>query len=471
MDNATNKNVRVRFAPSPTGKMHLGNVRAALINTLFAQQKNGTFILRIEDTDAERLVDPDGKQILADLNWLGMAFNEGPFFQSQRALFYQEAFEKLLEKKLVYPCFETPEELEAIRKEQAAQGLPPRYNRAALTLSTEEIQIKLDNQIPFIWRFKLPEGIITINDVARGPITYDMNHFADFALTRQDGTFTFIFANFVDDMLMRITHVFRGEDHVSNSANQAALYQAFDVKIPEFYHLPLICNSEGKKLSKRDFGFSLSDLKKSGFLPEAICNYLAIIGGSYNPEIMDLATLIHKIHFNNSSPTGTIHYDVEKLRWINQKWISSLNIDNLVQRALPFLQEAYPDITKLLLEQLTDMIERIQTDMVTLHDAVERLAFFFAQPECDQTVLELHKLEDYRDFFTELISIYTTKEIDPLEFFITVKTLSKTQNKPLKDVFTLLRLALTGQPQGLSIKDLVAILGSTETSKRLNILG
>ena len=299
--------VRVRFAPSPTGFMHLGNVRAALVNYLFARQKNGTFILRIEDTDQQRNVDPEGRQIIADLNWLNLTYQEGPlvggpyapYYQSERTPLYQEHLELLKKQARVYRCFCTAEELEKKRQRQLALKMPPRYDRACLKLSAQEIEKNLAEHKPFIWRFKLSDQIIQVTDLARGTITYDLKHFSDFPLTRQDGSFTFIFANFVDDLTMKISHIFRGEDHLSNTGVQAALYEAFSAPLPLFWHLPIMSNAEGKKLSKRDFGFSLNDLRTAGFLPEAIDNYLAIIGGgTFTQEIMSLEELAKNLDFS-----------------------------------------------------------------------------------------------------------------------------------------------------------------------------
>src|SRR5579863_4599044 len=257
--------VRVRFAPSPTGMMHLGNVRAALINFLFAHQKKGTFVLRIEDTDAQRMLDPEAKKIIEDLAWLGLTYDEGPhvggpyapYFQSERMNLYQEKLHLLKEKNLIYRCFCSEEELAKRRDRQQALKLPPRYDRTCLALSEKEINHLLDNNTLFIWRFKLDhQRSVTITDLAHGETTFKLSNFSDFAITRQDGSFTFIFANFVDDLLMKITHIFRGEDHLSNTANQAALFAAAGAPLPIYWHLPILCNLEGKKLSKRDFGFS-----------------------------------------------------------------------------------------------------------------------------------------------------------------------------------------------------------------------
>lgn len=204
--------VRVRFAPSPTGFMHLGNVRAAVINYLFAKQNNGSFILRIEDTDSERNVDPQGQQILSDLAWLTLQFDEGPlvqgpykpYYQSERSHLYKEYLEELVKNGKIYRCFCTTEELERKRQRQIASKMPPRYDRTCSKLSQEAVTEKLSAHTPFIWRFKLAEGTVTISDLARGSVTFDFKHFSDFPLTRADGSFTFIFANFVDDLTMKI---------------------------------------------------------------------------------------------------------------------------------------------------------------------------------------------------------------------------------------------------------------------------
>lgn len=317
--------VRVRFAPSPTGLMHLGNVRSALMNFLFARQKKGSFILRLEDTDTQRNFDPNGKQIMADLAWLGLFYDEGPdiggpcgpYMQSERAAIYGEYLRQLEVKNKVYKCFCTSEELEKKRQRQIALKTPPRYDRSCARLNAQESE-ELSKTKPFIWRFNLEdetEKHIEITDLARGTVKYDLKHFSDFPLTRQDGSFTFIFANFVDDVTMLITHIFRGEDHLTNTALQALLYRTFEVKLPLFWHLPIICNSTGKKLSKRDFGFSLGDLHKGGFLPEALNNYLTIIGGGvFKQEVMDMNQLIDAFNFEEINSTGAVKYDLEKLR-------------------------------------------------------------------------------------------------------------------------------------------------------------
>lgn len=357
-----NKPIRLRFAPSPTGMMHLGNIRTALMNALFACKNNGSFVLRIEDTDAARNFDPGALNIIQDLTWLGLTYDEGPgkggpyapYFQSERAPLYQKSLDQLIAKNAVYRCFCSPEELDKQRTRQIALKKPPRYDRTCLQLSADAINKKLDQKIPFIWRYLLDHTQqISINDLAHGPINFDLKNFSDFPLTRGDGSFTFIFANFVDDMLMNMTHVIRGEDHLTNTACQAVLFHAFNATIPTFWHLPILCNVEGKKLSKRDFGFSLRDLKNNGFLPEAIINYLAIIGGgSFANEVMSFDQLAQAIDFDHINATGQVKFDPEKLRWMNNKWIARISAQELYDRCLPYLTQAYPNLHNIDTEQL-----------------------------------------------------------------------------------------------------------------------
>lgn len=459
-------NVRVRFAPSPTGWMHLGNARIALLNALFAKKYSGTFILRIEDTDQTRNIDPEGKQILKDLIWLGISIDEGPTWQSKRNAIYQSYLDRLITENLVYRCFETNEELEQKRQRQLARGLPPKYDRAGLKLSHEEIAQNLAEKKPFIWRLKLPAGSVQITDIAHGVMTFDLENFSDISLTRQDGTFTFIFANCVDDIEMKVSHVIRGGDHLTNTTVQAVIYELFKAPKPTFYHTPLLCSNDGKKLSKRDFGSSLDDFKRAGFLPEALCNYLGIIGGTFVDEIMPFDELAAAIHFDESSPKGTVHFDMEKLRWVNHKWIGRLSVEEVTHRVLPFFQESFPEcaITE---TQLKPLIALIQSEMTTLRDAVEMLSFIFARIPTDEELLMAHGIVNYKNFFSDLFAQIPD---DAGTFVDIIKAACKTEKLPLREVFALMRIALTGTPQGIGVKDLMIMLGMTEAVKRLEVL-
>lgn len=473
----TATSVRVRFAPAPTGMMHLGNVRTALMNFLFAQQKQGTFVLRIEDTDQERNYDPDAVQIMADLHWLGLIHNEGPgfggpnepYFQSQRDNIYQEKLNEIIAKKIVYRCFCSPEMLEKKRVRQQALGLPPRYDRTCLNLTDAEIADKLAKNEIFVWRFKLDHAqSVTITDLAHGNVTFELKNFSDFPITRGDGTCTFIFANFVDDMLMKITHIFRGEDHLTNTACQAALFDAFNLPLPIYWHMPILCNIEGKKLSKRDFGFSLRDLQQAGYLPEAIVNYLAIIGGSYAQEIMTPAELINTINFENIHTTGQIKYDVEKLRWINRKWIHAYDTQKLAALCKPLLQNAYPQVANLANDILVQLIRAVQQDITTLADVIPALNFYFNYTEPTPEQIAAYLSAEFRPQLAQALT-QAIEQVEDSALF--VQTLKKDmQHIPAKQLYSTIRLALTGAPTGPSIVDLMNMLGSQESAKRLRML-
>ncbi len=452
----TPKNVRVRFAPSPTGIMHLGNVRTALLNYLFAQKYNGTYILRIEDTDRERDADPGAKQILKHLAWLGIRHNEGPYFQSQRTQIYQEKLEMLRQKNCVYRCFCTQEELEKKRERQVALKKPPRYDRTCMQLSQEEIQRKLDAHTPFIWRFRLDhDENVRFNDLAHGALSFDLANFSDTPLTRQDGSVTFIFANAVDDMLMEISHVLRGDDHLTNTVTQIALYHALGYPIPIFWHLPILCNVDGKKLSKRDFGFSLNDLQDAGFLPQAIVNYLAIIGGSSTEEILPLSQLINTIHERPAS-TSHIKYDVEKLRWVNHRWVEKISSEELIDACKPWLMQAY-DLSKIAPDILVALIELVRSDLVTLKDVIPATQFYFQRPTgvtlganiAAITVPALNLIEQ------------------PTMFTEAIKKSAKQAKIPLSNVLPAIRNALTGSPTGPHVIGIIEVLGSQEARLRL----
>jgi glutamyl-tRNA synthetase len=473
----TTKAVRVRFAPSPTGLMHLGGVRIALFNYLFARKNKGLFILRIEDTDAERNFDPGAVMIMQDISWLNLTPDEGPeqsgpyapYFQSQRSSLYQEKLDSLFKNNYVYRCFCTVEELERKRTRQIALKVAPRYDRTCLALSADQINQRLSNGTPFIWRLKVDTTkSITITDLARGPICFDLANFADFPLTRQDGSFTFLFVNCIDDILMKISHVIRGEDHLSNTANQAMLYNAFKAEIPLFWHMPIICNTEGKKLSKRDFGFSLKDLQQAGFLPEAICNYLAIIGGgSFHNEIMSLDELIECMNFEHIPSTGAIRYDVEKLKWVNHQWIVRYTPEQLHKLAMPFLTQAYPQAATLEKTTQIALINAIRTELSTLKDCARVLYFYFEEPTITQESLMEHIPTADVERLTRCIQEAFAHNAKPEQFLDQLKANAKQHNLSVKLVFMVMRLFLSGMQQGSSVKEMIELLGTTKTESRI----
>jgi nondiscriminating glutamyl-tRNA synthetase len=470
--------VRVRFAPAPTGMMHLGNVRQALINFLFAQQKKGVFVLRIEDTDTQRMFDIGAHHIQADLKWLGISYDEGPeiegpygpYFQSQRTPIYQEYLKKLQASNDIYRCFCSTEELERKRQRQIMLKQAPRYDRTCLHLSQEIIAHNIAQHIPFVWRFKLRPEKITITDLAHGSIDFDLINFSDFPITRQDESFTFIFANCIDDITMHITHIFRGEDHLSNSANQAMIYKALHAPIPVFWHAPIMCNHEGKKLSKRDFGFSLNDLRNAGFVPEAIVNYLASIGTkTAAQEIMNTQELVSSIDFSHYSATSTVRYDEDKLRWMNHAWVQRLPLRIIVERCRPILEEHYPQVASMSYEELQHIIRPIQNELHTLADVVPLVHGCFHIPVLDRQAFVPYELASYQPILKALIiHLNATQSVD--ELINLMKNGCRQNGLATKSLWSIIRLALTGSAEGTSIKNLLEMIGRAKIIDRIERL-
>ncbi|MCK4499011.1 glutamate--tRNA ligase [Candidatus Babeliales bacterium] len=472
--------IRTRFAPSPTGFMHLGNIRTALLNYLFTHQRNGRLVLRIEDTDQERNTNEFEATILKDLVWLGIKFEEGPqiggthgpYCQSDRKEIYDDVFKTLVGNRLVYRCFCTPETLQAKRSAQAAEGKPPRYDRTCLGLPPDKVKQKIAAGVPFVWRFKINDRQrVEFEDMARGTQKFDLAHFSDFTITRSDGSYTFLFTNFVDDWKMEISHVIRGEDHLSNTALQGAMAHALAIKMPVFWHLPMMCDHNGKKLSKRSAHFSLKDLKGEGFLPEAICNYLALVGGRLTgehltDEIQDLSGLMKKLDFHNISSTGSSKYDVEKLLWVNHKWIARLEAQDLLKRVKPFLKHLIQNI-QIEDKDLLNLIQHVKDEAKTLVDFEALLKFRFIKPTF--VISELEPILD-ANHTKKLVGIMQNESQaqDDFESFLTnFKTVASKEGFKPKAIFSLLRYVLTGSTSGIGIHELNDMLGYKEIQKRI----
>ncbi len=462
------KKINVRFAPSPTGFMHLGNVRAAFMNYLFAQKNQGSFILRIEDTDQERHIEEAVDRITQDLSWLGISFNQGPFFQSQRQSIYQEQLNEMITHQLVYRCFCSKEVLDNMREKQKAANLPPRYDRRCATLSQERIQRKLNHGLAFIWRFKIDQQHkVTLNDLAKGKVEFDLSHFSDFAITRKDGSFTFLLTNFIDDALMEITHVIRGEDHLSNTALQLAMYHATARRAPTYWHLPLICNEKGEKMSKRDFGFNLNDLKNEGFLAESIANYLIILGKSFSEEIQSIPELIKNYDFNNLSATSTIRYDKEKLEWVNQEWIQRLNFHELKNRIRIFSDEEYNKIKQSDEKKIEELLTIVKPGMKTIKELISGYSFYFIPPTKKFTDLSLEATNEVLSEIS-LICLNVLNEYESTsEALNEIKKRGKKASIQMKLLLTSLRMALTGVEKGIGVQELFSLFTRQELIKRI----
>jgi len=378
--------VRVRIAPSPTGNLHIGTARTAVFNYLFAHHQGGKFIVRIEDTDLERSRSEYTDNILQGLSWLGLTWDEGPFFQSQRLELYQLAVKKLLDQGLAYRCYTTTEELEALRELQKARNEAPRYDNRHRELTQEQEAEFVKQGRSYVIRFKIDDQRqILWNDLVRGEVSWrgsDLGGDMVIARASDDGIGQplYNFVVVVDDIDMEITHVIRGEDHIANTAKQILLYEALGANIPEFAHTPLILNQEGRKLSKRDGVTSISDFQKMGFTAPALVNYMTLLGWSAldsTQEIFTLEEAAREFTFDRVNKAGA-KFDWDKLDWINSQYIHNMPIEKLTDLLIPFWQDAGYSLTdgrdRPWLEQLVSLIAPSLTRLV---DALPMTKIFF----------------------------------------------------------------------------------------------
>ncbi len=401
------KPVRVRFAPSPTGDLHVGGARTALFNWLFARRHGGDFILRIEDTDQKRLVGQSIAGILESLTWLGLTWDEGPgvegphapYFQSERLDLYREHVDRLVSEGAAYACFCSPERLAELREAQMARGVPPGYDRYCRTLTVDQIaELRAQGITPVI-RFKMPDsGTTTVVDALRGEISYENRLLEDTVLMKSDGFPTYHLANVVDDHLMEISHVMRGEEWIPSAPLHLQLYRAFGWEPPALVHLPLILNPNGKgKLSKRQGAVGVLEYKQNGYVPEALINYLALVGWSYDHqrEIFSVDDLIELFSLERVSPSPA-RFSFEKLAWMNQYYINHiLSLDDVARRCVPYLQaaglvtEAAGEPGSAEFNYAREVIALVKDRLKVLTEVAELTAFFFTEGTEDYEVSSL----------------------------------------------------------------------------------
>jgi len=341
--------VRVRFAPSPTGYLHIGNVRTALFNWLFARHEKGTFILRVEDTDKERSDPKYVTAMLDSLKWLGLDYQEGPeidgphapYFQAQRISLYRKKLEVLTEKGRAYPCFCTPEELEERKAKMVAQKLPPRYDGKCREIGNREALDQVERGQRYVWRFKTEPGVTSFDDIIHGPNQVDHKEMDDFVIMKSDGMPMFNFACAVDDGEMGITHVIRGDDHLSNTPKQIMIHEVLGNAIPRYAHLPQILGPDKKRLSKRHGATLVTEYREMGFKPEALVNYLALLGWSTSDsqQIFSKDELIEKFGLERVGKSPAI-FDQQKLNWMNGVYIRGMGGDELLDKVVPLMQKA-----------------------------------------------------------------------------------------------------------------------------------
>ncbi len=453
--------VATRFAPSPTGHLHIGGARTALFNWLFARHHGGKFILRIENTDLQRSTQEYTRSILDAMEWLGLDWDEGPYFQTDRLDIYRAYAEKLYESGWAYYCECSPEEVEQMRREAQAQGLKPRYSGKCrdkgLTPGPNRVL-----------RFKCPRsGVTILNDLIKGPIEFDNSELDDLVLVRSDGMPTYNFSVVVDDITMNITHVIRGDDHINNTPKQILIYQALGERLPQFAHVPMILGPDKKRLSKRHGATSVMAYKDMGFLPEALVNYLARLGWSYgDQEIFSVNELIEKFSIKNISKSSSI-FDTEKLRWLNGHYIREKKPEDLLPLLKPFLEKRnYPQKSD---EYLLKAIATLQPRCLTLDEMADAMKFYMTDD------LE-YDLKGVKKFFKPEIKPVIDKVIGTLEgmdgldekeledFF---RNLSESTGIKLRLIAQPIRIALTGKTASPGLFEIMNILGKDEVIRRL----
>ncbi|MFI5226144.1 MAG: glutamate--tRNA ligase [Candidatus Limnocylindrales bacterium] len=484
--------IRVRIAPSPTGPLHIGTARTALFNYLFARHHGGTFILRLEDTDVARSSIAYEKDILDGLHWLGLDWDEGPavageaargpyapYRQMLRLDLYAAAADRLKAADLAYPCYCTPEELDAERKAQEAAHLPPRYSGRCAKLSPEERAVfEAEGRRPAL-RFRIPDGVVAFDDLVRGHVEIDASALGgDLVIVRADGTPLYHFVVVVDDAAMRISHVIRGEDHLSNTPKHILLFRALGEPVPQFAHLPLILNPDRTKMSKRKSQTAIDDYRAEGFIREAIVNYLALLGWSTGSEdeILGLDELTGSFDLDHVHSGGAV-FDRARLEWLNGQWIRRLSTDELVDRLRPFLAaeleagriERMPND-----DEIAALVPLVQERLPTLGAIGDLVGFLFVdEPAIDPAVL-IPKRWDHATTLDGLAASRTAiadggeVAFDHEGLEATLRGLAEARGWKAGDLFMAIRVAVTGRTATPPLFETLVALGFERTLTRLD---
>jgi len=478
MQSQSETSVRLRFAPSPTGYPHLGNIRTALFNWLFARHHGGTFILRIEDTDVARKVEGAVDIILDSLRWLGLDWDEGPYFQSQRLLVYRETAQRLLDEDHAYLCYCSPERLAVMRQEQMKRKEPPKYDRRCRDLTQQQrTQLKATGITPVI-RFKTPlEGETTFYDLIYDRMTFKHDTLDDFVLLKSDGYPTYHLANIVDDHLMAISHVLRAEEWLSSTPRHVLLYRALHWQAPQFAHLPMILGSDRAKLSKRHGATNISEYQQQGYLPDAMINFLALLGWSVDDrtELLSREELIKHFSLERVGKTPAI-FNKEKLEWMNGVYLRRLSLGQFVDHAMPFLDR---DLAKSVRRPLDEnyvgrVLSLIQERAKTLGEVPQLASFFFLDElPYDTSLLSKGKLD--AKSATKAMTIASQKLEEVLTWDATtleciLRSVATELNLSTGEFFGLLRVAVTGRTAAPPLFQTMAVLGKDQCLKRFKMI-
>ena len=468
----THSPIRVRFAPSPTGYLHVGGARTALFNWLYARKTGGTFVLRIEDTDKERSTDAHTQVILEGLRWLGISWDEGPYFQGAEGARHRADAERLLANGLAYRCFASPEELDAERKLAVAAGRPYRYERARWALSPEEEARRIAGGDPFVIRFAVPDAELAWQDAVHGRISFQGRDLDDFVILRSDGSAIYNLAVVSDDIAMRITHVMRGDDHVSNTPKQIALYQALGAPLPVFAHVPMILGTDGKKLSKRHGATAVGDYQDQGILPSAMRNFLALLGWSPggDRELLTGGELVELFSLEAIQSKPAV-FDTAKLEWMNGQYLSHTPADDLLQpvlrqldrmgvdpagRDLQALIDAAKARSRTVLQLAEQVAVRLDSNRIVHDEKAEKLVKKMGPAFGASLVLAAAALEPL-----------SRAEWTPELLLAALKQAAESHGVKLGDAMQPVRVALTGGTVSEPVNELLSVVGRDESLVRI----
>ncbi|MBI2428973.1 MAG: glutamate--tRNA ligase [Ignavibacteriales bacterium] len=470
--------VRVRFAPSPTGYLHVGGLRTALYNFLFAKKNNGTFILRIEDTDQSRKVEGATENLIATLQWAGIEFDEGPgkdghhgpYIQSQRLTLYTEYAEQLVAGGKAYYCFCTSERLEEVRKQQSAQGIDPKYDGHCRAIPIDEAKKRVNDGESYVVRMRVPDqGEVKFSDMIRGEVTIQNKSLDDQVLMKSDGFPTYHLAVVVDDHLMEISHVVRGEEWLPSTPKHVLLYQYFGWELPKFAHLPLLLNPDKSKLSKRQGDVAVEDYRAKGYLKEALVNFVAFLG--WNPgderEIFSLDDLINEFSFERVGKSGAV-FNIEKLNWMNQQHIKVRTNEDLLPLVKPLVQEKGWTVSD---EYLLHVIGLMKERVVVMNDFISACSYFYEDPSAyDETA----RAKNWKPESSGHVSILCEK-LETLTSFDapSIESALRSVSEELKigagKLIHPLRLALSGVSNGPSLFHMAEVLGKETVARRIKL--
>jgi len=473
--------MRVRFAPSPTGYLHVGGYRTALYNYLLAKKNNGKMILRIEDTDRTRFVEDSVENLIDALLWCGISCDEGvykdekgnigqkgdygPYIQSQRLDIYKKFALKLIEQKDAYYCFCSKERLEQLKTDQANKNLTPKYDKKCLSLTDEEIRKKLQSNEEYVIRLNLPpDTIIEFDDEVFGHISFNTNDIDDQVLIKSDGYPTYHFAVVIDDHLMKITHVIRGEEWISSTPKHVYLYNILGFEEPKFVHLPTVLNTNRKKLSKRNDDAAVEDFRAKGYLPQALTNFVALLGWSSadENEIMSLDELIDNFDLGRIKKSGAI-FDIDKLNWMNAIYIKKYDNYTLAELCMPYMNNECS------IDKLALIIDAVKEKMVLLSDISVLSEPVFKKYEISEDVAAMLKNDSSITVLKELKqNIENAKELTGEEYYSIIKCIQKKTGIKGKDLYMPIRAAVTGQEHGPDLAKIMAAIEKDELIKRIS---